>query len=354
MRRGGPWLVIPAAFVVLAIAIALRLALPSLIARYVNRTLEANPTYTGSIGEVDVALWEGKYGITDVKILKRGGKVPVPFFVGPRVDLSVEWRALLDGAFVGEVVFERPELNFVNGRSSASSQSGVGGRWRALVESLFPIRINRVEVRDGSIHFRDFDAKLPVDVYLKQVELVARNLTNSTDETTDRVARMRVTAVPMNQGRLRARASFDPLAKPPSFDFDGEVTDADLTEWSRLTRAYLGVDVESGTFAIYAELLSEAGRFKGYVKPFFRNVELLEFPGELTEQNPLRSVWEAVLGAIAGLLERPGSDSAATRIPIAGTVEDPDASFWVALGSAVSNAFVEALPERLEQSVGDG
>ena len=82
-------------------------------------------------------LWRGAYQIHQVKIEKTDGKVPVPFFSAPLVDLSVEWKALFNGAFVGEIDFHRPHMNFVNGPSEASSQVGIdkpGGR-SALFDS---------------------------------------------------------------------------------------------------------------------------------------------------------------------------------------------------------------------------
>jgi uncharacterized protein YhdP len=350
MRRG----LALTAVALIALAAILRGLLPSAIQRYVNRMLQKSPGYEGSIGDVDVALWRGAYAIDDVRIRKRNGRVPVPFFSAPRVDLSVEWRALLDGAVVGEVVFDRPELNFVRGPDGARSQAGVGGRWREIVEDLFPVKINRVEVRDGAIHYRDFHVEPNVDVYLHHVALVAHNLTNSRDVRDDRVARLAFRATPMNAGRVRGRVAFDPFARTPSFDFDGQLTGADLRQWNDFTRAYLAVDVESGSLAVYSELLAKDGRFDGYVKPFFQNVEILRVPDELARQNPIASLWESIVETFSELLEDKRADNVASRIPISGTVEDPDAGFWTALATVLRNAFVEALPPRLEHSVGKG
>jgi hypothetical protein len=320
---------------VLALLIAARLALPGAIARSVNEALAANPKYDGTVGGIDVALWRGEYTIRDIDIRKRNGRVPIPFFVAPRVELSVEWAAILDGAFVGEVIFVQPEVNFVHGKDAEATQSGVGGRWREAVQDLFPIRINRVEVQDGSIHFRDLDAEPRVDVYLRDVQLVAHNLTNATDDPAARVARLTVEATPMNRGRLSGRASFDPWSARPDFDVDAEVTDADLTQWNDLTRAYAAFDVESGSFAIYTELEASDGAFEGYVKPFFRDVEILSFPRDVAGRNPLRAVWEVVVAAAANAFEDRDRERIAARIPISGTVSDPDGNFWYAIGYTI-------------------
>src|SRR5829696_6016573 len=143
--------------VLVVAAVVVRAMLPIWVRDYVNRKLDEMPDYDGNIAEVDIHLWRGAYTIRQVEIVKTTGQVPVPFFSAPIVDLSVEWKALLDGAFVGEIQFEQPKINFVHGRSSATSQVGVDKPWTDKIRELFPLKINRFTVRDGEVHYRDFN-----------------------------------------------------------------------------------------------------------------------------------------------------------------------------------------------------
>lgn len=338
---------------VLATVLVVRALLPFAIQRYVNGVLDRHESYEGRIGDVDLALIRGAYEIEDVEILKRSGEVPVPLFAAPRVDLSVKWGALFDGALVGEVALEQPQVNVVAGPTPDQQQAGAEVDWRETVEDLFPLRIDRFAVRDGSFHFRAFHTEPPVNVYLQHVHLLAENLTNSRDISEDRVARVALQAVPMNAGRLEARVALDPFAESPDFDFDGQVTGADLTQWNDFLRAYAGLDVQRGGFSIYAELLAQEGGFEGYLKPFLRNVDVLDFEQEVDEQGLLASLWEGVAGATQELFEHQPEDRSATRIPLSGTVEDPEIGFWPTLANVVRNAFLEALVPRLEGSVGE-
>lgn len=337
----------------LAILVAARAALPIAIQRYVNRVLDRHESYAGRVGDVDVALIRGAYTIEAVEILKRNGKVPVPFFASEWVDLSIQWRALFDGALVGEVSFERPQINLVAAPSRASQQTGAGVDWRETVEDLFPVKINRVNVRDGSLHFRNFHSEPRVDVYVHHLDLLAENLTNSRDLSADRVAQVTLRAVPMNAGLLRARVSLDPFAERPDFDLDAEVKGADLTQWNDFLRAYAKFDVQRGGFSLYAELLAKEDRFDGYVKPFIQDVDVLRFEEERDEQGLLASLWEGVVGVAAEIFEDQPHDRVATRIPIAGSVDDPRVGFWATLGNVVRNAFVESFVPSLERSIGD-
>jgi hypothetical protein len=348
MRPRWRWGIAP--LVLIALLVIARAILPYVLERYVNRVLDRGKTYTGRVEDVDVALWRGAYQIEDVVIEKRSGRVPVPFFRGPQVDLSIQWGALFEGALVGEIHFDRPELNLVGG---PTKQAGTEEDWRDTVEALFPTKINRVEVRRGSVHFRNFHSEPPVDVYLRDVDVVAGNLTNSKDLSADRVARFEVRATPMNRGRLWARGSIDPFAEHPDFDLDSTVTRADLTQWNDFLRTYAGIDVEKGSFSVYAELVAREGRFEGYLKPLVEDLDVLDVAEEGDDQGILATIWEAVVGTTAEVLEHQPEDRQATKIPISGTVQDPKGSIWAALGGALRNAFVEGLKPQLEGSVGE-
>src|SRR5262249_22123358 len=152
LRRVG----LAALLAVVLLLLGARAAAPIFIQRYVNRVLDRTEGYSGRIGDVDLSLWRGAYTIDDVDIVKQNDKVPVTVFRAAQVDLSIEWRGLFDGSLVGEVWMVRPELNFVAANTEQESQSGKEADWRQTVRDLFPFQINRVTVRDGSVHFRNF------------------------------------------------------------------------------------------------------------------------------------------------------------------------------------------------------
>jgi len=339
--------------VIMALAVIVRALLPLAIQRYVNHVLDRGPTYTGRIGDVDLHLWRGASEIEGAEIRKRSGAVPVPLFAADAIAFSVAWRALLGGALVAEATLVRPQLNVVAGPTPERRQTGTEQDWRQIVEDLLPIRIDRFEVRDGSVHFRDFHSDPRVDVYLQHVALVATNLANSRGVETDRVAHLALRAVPMNQGRLEMDVALDPFAEQPDFDFDGAVVGADLTQWNDFLRAYAKMDVQRGTISLYGELLARDGRFEGYLKPFLADVDVLSLEDEAKEQSWLASAWEALVGATQEGLEDQPKDRSATRIPISGTVQDPEIGFWATFASTLRNAFVEGLVPQLEGSVGE-
>jgi hypothetical protein len=134
---------------VLALLIGLRVALPHIVKKYVNKKLDEMPKYGGRIGDVDMHLWRGAYSIQDIEIIKTDGKVPVPFFDANRATFSREWKALFNGALVGEIDFCNPVMNFVQGPTRQTSQVGVDKPWLDVIKKLFPLDINRFAVHNG-------------------------------------------------------------------------------------------------------------------------------------------------------------------------------------------------------------
>lgn len=197
----------------LLLLLALHLALPYLVRDYLNGKLADMGDYRGHIADVDLALWRGAYRIDGLSIVKDNGKVPVPFLDAPSIDLSVSWQALWDDhAVVARVVFERPQLNFVDaGGDRDASQTGAGTDWREQLDKLLPITLNEVRVVDGTLRFRNFTSKPPVNLHASALNASIYNLTNVADARGERPARLEGTARILGQAPLEVAAHFDPL-----------------------------------------------------------------------------------------------------------------------------------------------
>src|SRR5687768_9717380 len=78
MRRRDKWLI--AVVVVIVVLVAIRAAMPTVIRDYVNDQLQALEQYDGQVEDIDLSLLRGAYAIDNIRIVKTGGKQPVPFF----------------------------------------------------------------------------------------------------------------------------------------------------------------------------------------------------------------------------------------------------------------------------------
>ena len=325
--------------IVLAALVALRIALPSIVKSYVNKTLAGLPDYRGHVDGVGMALWRGAYVIKGVKIETVAANIPVPFFSAKQINLSIEWPALLQGSVVGAIGFIDPKINFVQGESAKDSQNGKGADFAGTLRKLFPFKINRFDVRNGEVHFMTFHTKPNVDIHLDSMSLHATNLTNSARLSKSLAASIDAQGTAMRTGKLKGHLDVDPYAQQPTFKLAIQLQQVELATLNAFFNSYAAVDVASGTFEMYSEVVAADGKFKGYVKPLFANMHI----ADLKKESPLRILWAALVEAVTKLFTNRSTDKLGTEIPISGTFENPKADILSAIGGILKNAFILAL-----------
>src|SRR5204863_428990 len=106
-----------------------------------------------------------------------------PFLAAEVIDLSVEWKALFHGSVVGELVIERPNVVFTKEAAEPADMQKDTADFRDLLHDLMPLKINRIEMHDGAIHYIDPTSSPKVDVRMDTLELLALNLRNSYDSS---------------------------------------------------------------------------------------------------------------------------------------------------------------------------
>ena len=347
VRRRDKWLI--ALVVVIALLVAVRAALPSLVRDYLNDKLQALEGYDGQVEDVDIALWRGGYGIDDIQIVKTGAGQPVPFFSSDRVEFSVQWRSLMSGSLVAEGVFESPNLNFVQGDTQAQSQTGAGVNWGDRLEELFPFRFDTVTVHDGTVTFRAPGISTSDAIKASNLEAEVTNLTNVAGTGKETFAEFKATANMLDGGSARINGSVDPLAARPTFDVNMQVRNVKLPQVNPWLRQYIKADAEAGDFELYMELAAADGKFKGYAKPVLQNVDI--YSSEEQEENFLRRIWEGLVDFAANVLENDQEEQVAARIPFSGSIDNPETSIFATIVSVLRNAFVSAFARSLEGSI---
>lgn len=347
MRRRDKWLIVAVAVIVVLVAI--RAAMPMVIRDYVNDQLQALNQHDGHVDDIDLALWRGAYGIDNIRIVKTGGKQPVPFFSADRIELSVEWRSLLRGSLVAEAKFLSPSINFVQGETEAQSQTGKGVNWTERFGDMFPFRFNTVTVHNGTITFRAPGIRTADAMKATHVEGEVTNLTNVVDKEKETFADFRTTAQVLDGGSAKMSGSVDPLDSEPTFDLNLEVKNVKLPQVNPWLRQYIKADAEAGDFELYLELAAADGKFKGYAKPVLRNVNI--YSSEEPEKNPLKRIWEGLVDFAANVLENHEKEQVAARIPFTGTIDNPQSSVLATIASVLHNAFVGAFARSLEGSI---
>lgn len=346
-------------WIVLALAvllIVLHAALPGLVRDYLNRQMAEMGDYQGHVEDVDLAWWRGAYRIDGLLIEKKDAQVQAPLFKSPVIDIAISWRELWrHRAIVAEVIFEQPQLNFVDGGDTGESQTGDGVDWRDQLEALLPITLNEIRVVNGQVSFRNFTADPPVHVYASAIEASLYNLTNSADAQGERVATFEGTAKLFNQAPMEAGARFDPFTDWEDFEVSLRVTGVELTKLNDFSNAYGNFDFARGTGDLVLEIEANDSQLDGYIKPLLHNVEVFNFRQDIQAEDKgfFRGIWEALVGGGQELLQNQRKDQFATRIELSGSTRSADISPFQAFIAILRNAFVEAFSTRFERSLSE-
>ena len=244
--------------------------------------------------------------------------------------------------------FVKPELNFVHAPDPADSQVGLQEPWTQKIKQLFPLKINRFTVSDGTIHYRDFHSSPKVDVVFDQLRVIGKNLTNSEKLSKTLHANIEMQARPLRSGDLRVKLDLDPYAEKPTFNLETELKELPLVKLNDFAKAYAAITFEKGTLRLATELNAKSGRFDGYVEPVFEKMSI--FSPKHDSDNPISFVWQAVVGGLTHLVRNHPTDRFGTRVPLHGSFDDPKPAILTTVLNIFRNAMIEAfkgtLPEK--------
>jgi len=334
---------------VLLILVLARLALPYFVTNYVNKVLADIEGYTGSIDDVDISLYRGAYQIHGLELFSVQDEIKTPFVAIKTIDLSVEWKALFDGAVVGEVLLLNPELNFAAAPASGEVQTGEENDWTKTVTDLIPLQINRFEINNGKISYIDNYVEPKVDIYFNEFNAVATNLNNSTDSQEDLPSNLKVNSLSIGNGRLVATADLNILKEVPDFDLNVSFEDVNIPALNDFFKAYAGVDAESGSFNFYTEVALIDKELNGYFKPLTKDLKVLKWSQE--EEKFFGKVWEGIVGLAGNIIENHGKDQVGTKVPISGNIENFEVGVWKSIIELLKNAYFAPLKGEIDKSI---
>lgn len=335
---------------VILLLVVFRLLLPTLVLRYANRTLANMDGYHGHVSDIDIALYRGAYQLDGLylnKVDSASGE-QAKFFAVERVDLSIEWRSLFRGALVGELSFDSPTLIFTKDKAEIDAVAKDTTDFRQLLKDFMPLRVNRFEVQHGSIRYTDSTVSPLVDIALEEAYIVAENLKNTAREGEKLPSTIRAHAQAYG-GSLALYMKMDALAEQATFDMTAEIEGANLPDLNDFFVAYGKFDVSKGTFGLYSEFAADDGRYKGYVKPVLKDLEVTGT--EDRKDSFFQRAKEAVVDLIGSILENPKEGQVATRIPIEGSFGETDVLVWEAVWQILKNAFIEALMPSVDNAI---
>lgn len=239
-------------------------------------------------------FFRGAYVIHNLYLNKIDAGSEVPFIKLAETDISIEWRSLLKGRVVSEIIMTSPQFIYVfeDQQKDEAADPDIDD-WTKALTDLVPIDINNLKIIDGKAAFVQLTADPNIDLNLNQIQLNATNLRNV--ERTERELPSEINATAMSiggEGRFTLNGKMDLVKQIPDMDVSFSLEDASVTALNDFTNYYAGIDFAEGSFNVFSEIAIADGFLTGYVKPLLKDSKLIS-----AEQDSfLNTLWEGFVG----------------------------------------------------------
>jgi hypothetical protein len=340
--------------VLVILFVIVRLAIPPVAVWYANKKLRNIPGYTGHVSDVDLNLLRGYYQVGGISLFLVDSIKPDPVIRVRAMDFHLYWNALVKRKIVGEAKILDPRISVYMRMLKAPKKPEVHQPPGTVVfRRLLPIKIDKLAVRNGEIHFKNYIQAPNFDLYMKDVTIDVANLTNREKGGEPNYARIDMTGLAMGSGKVVMHAAVNPISTPPNFKVTMKMTGLNVTTMNEFAREYAGFDFERGTFDMVTEITVDRGKINGYVKPIFRDLQIFSWSKDVKNKREsiVKKYWEAIVGAAGEIFENQPKDQLATRFAISDTISDPKISVEEAIVNVLRNAFVKAFLPKIEHSV---
>jgi len=189
-------------------------------------------------------------------------KPPIAAF--PVIKATIHWWDLLHLRLVGDMTLGRPDvhINLLQLRTEAEKKAPVkerGRQWQQAVEDLYPLKINRFTIQDGSVSYIDQDPKRPLT--LSHLNFEADNVRNvwSPDKVYPSSFHIDTTILKTGHAAVNGRANF--LAEPyAAVKASVKLESIPLDDFTPVAERY-NVSIKGGTLSATGDM-EYAPRFK--------------------------------------------------------------------------------------------
>ena len=234
----------------IALAVLLSFVIDEPLRRSVERQMNARLSgYSVSIGKLRFHPIGLSLTLSDLVFTQQANPEP-PVGRIPRLDASVQWRALWSWKLVADFSLDRPKLyvNLAHLRAEAADPQPVAKRgWQEALQAIYPLKINRFTIVNGEATYVDDGPFEPLE--LSTINLVVDNIRNIRSRERDYPSAVRLDAVVFKRGKVTIDGHADFLAEPHlGIKADIALDQIELDYFKPLTRRY-NVAVNKGVLS---------------------------------------------------------------------------------------------------------
>lgn len=324
--------------------LGVRMVMVPLIHKELNKFLATfSPTLEFHMNDLDVHIIRGAYSFDGITGKVKGKNKN--FIEIDSVDVSIAWREIFKGKVVTDIEITEPTFSYTKDLLTAfANASKKPDEAKTAKEKLFPVRIERVDVKNGTVTLDDYPS---LEEHKKMsVTKIDGRITNLTPAKKFPLSFYNVKATLFGNSVVKTAGHLNLLAKPIEWDVDGELRGFDLTAANQFLKRKVPLTFTRGKLDLYAEAASEDGEIQGYIKPFMKNLDIVK-----TDENfkgPKHWAIEIITALGNLILRASDTKSVATRIPFSKDAGGMKVDTSEAVGKALQHGFSQKISPGIE------
>lgn len=176
--RIAGWVIATLAVLVVAVFIASYLLDPILRTRLEGAMNERLIGYQTRLDRAHVQLLSGTLTLSGLVVSQNAHPTP-PVAVLPQMKFSIQWRELLSGRIVADLLLTHPNvhINLTQLRAEKADPVPLSKKgWQDAVEAIYPFKINLLRIENGEATYIDTDPQRPL--HLSAISIRADNIRN--------------------------------------------------------------------------------------------------------------------------------------------------------------------------------
>lgn len=338
--------------VVLVLLVGLRIALPGLLLPVINRKLhEASKVVDVHIGDLGLSLFRGAYRFDDITLTSKVDASHPEIAQMASLDVSIAWRELIHGFILADAHVEGLKLTLghrisvVNDSSSSDQKKTEAGN---ILKNVIPFDVSRLTLIDSKIYYHLTKSNKDI-LLVNSIEGRISDISNARHEKRPIPSLVSLKGNVFDGSSLTLTGEILPFRKPIAMALKAKCLGFHLKEANPFLLGVVPVSFAAGSLNAFAEARYESGDLKGYVKPFFHDVQLLSNPEHFLS---LKHFFIEIGTAIGNLLLRNGATKTTAAVVEFSKPADGDFNIQISkiFSTAFHNGYVKALPEDFEDS----
>jgi hypothetical protein len=331
--------------VILLALVVVRILLQPVLLAQINKKLETfSPEITGHVDGLNLAIIRGAFGLDDISM--RLKKTKKPFLKVKDVDVSLAWREIFKGNLMADAVVDGVDFTF-DERLPAAIKESIPKDDPAEPEKKPPFRISRLDWKNVTITYPSDKAYTNQGPF--RLTNVEGRITNVFADTESPRSFFHTQGKGSGTSTFKAIGSVNLLADPAEWDLDAQMQGFSLVSMNRFLFHKVPLTFTKGSFDLYAEVKSEEGKIRGYVKPFIENLDFMKLHEDF--KGPKHWLIE-LAGAVGNwVFEADRDKTVATKVPFTYDGKNFSVDTSRAVGDVIEHGFDQELSPGVDSNL---